>query len=117
MEDRARILEDRIEDLAREIAETINQATDVPGRPDIRGELKDFAIHLLQDSVVTAEPAAEVVTSSDATFNPLGMGIPLFFAGCVLVFLFPPVGMMMFAGSIVMIVWGLLASMRRRVRR
>ena len=114
MEDRARILEDQVEDLTRAIAKTINEA-DVPGRPGIRAELKDFAISLLQDSVVPPEPEPiEGVESGKATFNPLAMGIPLFFAGGVLIFLFPPVGMMLFAASVVMIVWGLATSMFTR---
>ena len=84
MEDRARILEDQVEDLTRAIAKTINEA-EVPGRPGIRSELKDFAISLLQDSVAPPEPeAVEAVESGNATFNPLAMGIPLFFAGGVL---------------------------------
>jgi hypothetical protein len=114
MEDRARILEDQVEDLTRAIANTINGA-DVPGRPAIRSELKDFAISLLQDSVVAPEPeVVDAVESGNATFNPLAMGIPLFFAGGVLIFLFPPVGMMLFAASVVMIVWGVATSMVTR---
>ena len=114
MEDRARILEDQVEDLTRAIANTINGA-DVPGRPAIRAELKDFAISLLQDSVVPQEPeAVEAVESGNVTFNPLAMGIPLFFAGGVLIFLFPPVGMMLFAASVVMVLWGLATSMFTR---
>jgi hypothetical protein len=44
------------------------------------------------------------------------MGIPLFFAGVVLFFLFPPVGMMLFVASVLMMVWGLVASMVTRGR-
>jgi hypothetical protein len=114
MEDPARILEDRVEDLTRAIAQTINGA-DVPERPQIRAELKEFAISLLQEAILSPEPAAvAVVENGKATFNPLAMGIPLFFAGAVLLLLFPPVGMMLFAASVVMIVWGLVASMVMR---
>ena len=110
MDDRARILEDRVEDLARELAEAINGA-EVPGRPSIRGELKDFAISVLEDAVVSpATVVVATVETAGARFNPLAMGIPLLFAGGVLVFLFPPVGMMLFAASAVMIVWGLAVS-------
>lgn len=111
MEDRARILEERIEGLARGIIEAINEA-EVSGRPDIRAELKDFAIGLLQDASVPAQPVdAAASETSDEKFNPLGIGIPLFFAGVVLFFLFPPVGMMLFAAAAVMVVWGLMASL------
>jgi hypothetical protein len=115
MEDRARTLEDRVEDLTREIATTINEA-DVPERPEIRTELRDFAIALLKDSIVLPEAMTVAAEGIGKTFNPLAMGIPLFFAGAVLIFLFPPVGMMLFVASVVMIGWGLVTSMvvRRR---
>jgi len=115
MEDRARILEDRVEDLTRMIANTINEA-EVPERPEIRAELRDFAINLLKESVVPPEPVVVGPADGGATFNPLAMGIPIFFAGGVLIFLFPPVGMMLFAASVVLIVWGLATSMMPRRR-
>lgn len=115
MEDRARTLEDRVEDLTRAIANTINEA-EVPERPDIRAELRDFAINLLKESVVPPEPVLVSAGDGGATFNPLAMSIPLFFAGGVLFFLFPPVGMMLFAASVAMIVWGLATSMMTRRR-
>src|SRR5437899_9462452 len=113
MEDRARILEDRVEDLTRAIAQTINDAV-LPERPAIRAELKEFAINLLQESVIAPEPVAVATVGSEKAFNPLAMGIPLLFAGGVLIFLFPPVGMMLFAGSVVMIGWGLVVAVVRR---
>jgi hypothetical protein len=114
MEDPARILEDRVEDLARELVVTINGA-DVPGRPNLRGDLRDFAISLLQDSIASSEPA-ELTRGAETErgFNPIAMGIPLFFAGGVLFFLFPPVGMMLFAASGAMIVWGVMVSLVAR---
>ena len=113
-EDPARVLEDRVEDLARELVVTINQA-DVPGRPNLRGDLRDFAISLLQDSIVPTE-AAEMTPRADRErgFNPIAMGIPLFFAGGVLFFLFPPVGMMLFAVSGAMVVWGVVVTLVAR---
>ena len=114
MEDPARILEDRVEDLARELVVTINGA-DVPGRPSLRGDLRDFAISLLQDSIVPSEPAeSRPGAETERGFNPIAMGIPLFFAGGVLFFLFPPVGMMLFAASGAMIVWGVMVSLVAR---
>ena len=113
MENPARLLEDRVEDLTRAIAQTINGA-EVPERPEIRAELKEFAINLLKESIPSSEPTAVVAENESARFNPLAMGIPLFFAGTVLVFLFPPVGMLLFAASLMMIVWGLVTSMMMR---
>jgi len=114
MDDRARILEDRIEDLARALADTINEA-EVAGRPGIRGELRDVAISVLQDGVALPEP--ESVTAPETAgepFNPLAMGIPFVLLGVVLFFLFPPVGMALLAAAAAMIVWGLLASLWTR---
>src|SRR5436190_9837711 len=106
MSDRAGTLEDRVESLARELADTINEA-DVPGRPGIRSELRDVAISVLQDGVVYPEPEPVVAPETGGeSFNPLGMAIPLLLAGVVLLFLFPPVGLFLLAAAAVMIVWG-----------
>ncbi len=114
MEDLARILEHRVEGLARALADTINEA-EVPGRPGFRGELRDVAISVLQDGVALPErDGIGEHATTDAPFNPLGMGIPLFFAGAVLFFLFPPVGLALLAASAAMIVWGMLASLWSR---
>ena len=100
--------------MTRTIVETIN-AAEVPERPGIRAELKDFAISLLQDSIVPAEPpAVDAIETAGEKLNPIAMGIPLFLAGGVLIFLFPPVGMMLFAASAGMVVWGLVASLVTR---
>jgi hypothetical protein len=115
MDERARILETRVEDLTREIVRTINEA-EVPGRPEIRAELKDFAVELLADGVATA-PAPAVIApaaAAPAPFNLIGMSIPLVFAGVVLLFLFPPVGLALFAASALMVVWGLVGMVVRR---
>jgi hypothetical protein len=114
MEDRARVLERRIEDLTREIAKTISDA-EVAGPPGIRGELRDFVITLLNEALGSAEVAAAVPITNDATpFNPIGMGIPILLAGVVLLFLFPPVGISLFAVAVALIAWGLVASLVTR---
>src|SRR3990172_4199028 len=106
MENLVRIVEEKVEGLARAIAEAINEV-EIAGQPGVRAELKDFAISVLEDALVPVEPAAvTTVNRAEARFNPLGMGIPLFFAGGVLIFLFPPVGAMLFVASAVMVVWG-----------
>jgi|SRR6185295_8109021 len=113
MEDPARVLEDRVEDLARELVVTINGA-EVSGRPHLRGELRDFAISLIQDSIAVEPDEVAPRAAPDHGFNPIAMGIPLFFAGGVLFFLFPPVGMLLFVASGAMIVWGLMVSLVAR---
>jgi hypothetical protein len=114
MSDRAGTLEDRVESLARELADTINEA-EAPGRPGIRNDLRDVAISVLQDVVVPLEPEpVSGPATADASFNPLGMAIPMLLAGVVLLFLFPPVGLFLLAAAAVMIVWGLITSLWSR---
>ena len=69
------------------------------------------------DSAGTKAPKAappEAPPSASGTFNPLGIGIPLVLMGGVLVFLFPLVGLLMFAAAAVMIVWGVGATLLAR---
>jgi len=114
MDDRVALAERRVEELAREIVKTINEAEDA-GSPGVRSELKDFTIGLLNDALETAEIVRpEQTGSDDVPFNPVGMAIPVFGAGAVLFFLFPPVGILLFGAAVVMIVWGVVASLVRR---
>jgi|SRR5579862_1379770 len=106
--------EERVIALAREIAETINAGT-VEGR-DV---LREMAVGLVRDGVEVGEPAAphDPLPSTTGTFNPFGIGIPLILMGGVLVFLFPPVGLLMFAAAAVMIAWGVVATLLTRTSR
>ena len=62
---------------------------------------------LERDSEVAAEPAAAPVRQRS---NPLAMAIPLFMMGCVTIFLFPPVGLLLFALSGVLVIVGIGTS-------
>jgi hypothetical protein len=95
--------------LAREIAETIN-AGPIEGR-DV---LREMAVNAVRDQVQIIEPERAPSDSKSAPFNPIGIGILLLFMGAVLVFLFPPVGVLMFAAAGVMVVWGVVASLVAR---
>ena len=103
--------EAQVEALARELADTINA-----GQVEGRERLREVALSLLRDEVRLSEPVAapESVPAATGTFNPFGIGIPLILMGSVLVFLFPPVGLLMFAFAAVMIVWGIGATLLRR---
>jgi len=106
-----RAQEARVVALAREIAETINAGT-VEGR-DV---LREMAVNLVRDGVQINEPEtpAGAPASGTGTFNPIGIGIPLILMGGVLVFLFPLVGLLMFAAAAMMIVWGVAATLFAR---
>jgi hypothetical protein len=103
--------EAEVEALARELADTIN-AGQVQGRE----RLREVALGLLRDEVRLTEPLPATVPAGSTTnsFNAFGIGIPLFLMGSVLVFLFPPVGLLMFAAAAVMIAWGVGTTLLRR---
>jgi hypothetical protein len=95
----------RVEALAREIADTINA-----GSAEGRESLRESVVSVLRDDVqLDDERADEPVQSPPrptGSFNSFGIGIPLILMGTVMVFLFPPVGLLMFAAAAVMIAWG-----------
>ena len=103
--------EARVEALAREIADTINA-----GQVEGREQLREVALSLLRDEVRLSEssPTPASPPAGPGTFNAFGIGIPLFLMGSVLVFLFPPVGLLMFAAAAVMIAWGIGTTLLRR---
>ena len=100
-----------MEALARELADTINA-----GQVEGRERLREVALSLLRDEVRLSEPVPPSVPAAapPGSFNPFGIGIPLILMGSVLVFLFPPVGLLMFAAAAVMIVWGVGATLLRQ---
>ncbi len=99
-----------MEALAREIADTINA-----GQVEGRERLREVALGLLRDEVHVTEPLPAVLQPpAVGTFNPFGIGIPLILMGGVLVFLFPPVGLLLFAAAGVMIAWGVGTTLLRR---
>ena len=107
-EKETQVLEEKIEDLTREISRLISTA-ETKGRE----ELREYAISLLQGEI-EAGPVVEVVAAalgSTNPFNPLGISIPLFLIGGILLFLFPPVGVILLAAAVVMGVWAVLWSL------
>ena len=93
----------RVEQLARELAEAINDA-EGGGRVVMR----DYAIDLLRDSVgseVDDPPAAAVPANAKAPVNPFALGIPFLLIGVVLTFIFTPVGVaLLFIGTVTCLV-------------
>jgi hypothetical protein len=103
-------VEDRVEQLAAEIASLIDRAG-----VDERRDLRDLAIGVLRERVGDADSQPAVpATAPTPAFNPLGIGLPLLLVGGVLVFLFPPVGLLILLFAAVMLVWGLVAAVRFR---
>ncbi len=115
VEDRA--ADDRIAALARELATAIKEE-----RRGGRGELRDYAIDVLRESVAEdageAQPALATVAAV-APLNPFGLGLPLLLAGAVLAGIFPPVGLLLLAGGILACAAGVVMALfgaRRRAR-
>ena len=102
-------LDVRVDRLARELARTINA-----GVMEQRVQLRETAIHLLRDEVevVVGQAAPSSLPSHD--FNAFGIAIPLFLVGAVMIILFPPVGLLLFAAAVVMMAWGLGAVVLHR---
>ena len=75
-----------------------------------------WRVSLVRDGVQVDERRRRQTGTASATgtFNPFGIGIPLVLMGGLLVFLFPPVGLLMFAAAAVMIAWGVGATLLAR---
>ena len=94
--------------LARQLADEINA-----GGAEGRELLRDIAVGTLRDEVVTVEPVVQDTVRA-GSFNPFGIGIPLLLVGGLLVFIFPPVGLLLFGVAIVALAWGVLAALFTR---
>lgn len=109
--------EDRVEELARELAERLRS---MPNRQ----ELTDYAVSLLKESnedAGTAEQAAAMVerAARNDPFNPIAFAIPLLVIGAVLCatgILFG-IGLAVIGIAVLMVLWGLIVAFFGRFRR
>ena len=95
----------RVEHLARQLAQVINA-----GVGEEREQLREMAVHVLRDEgeLVASVAPAEEVRPPQAS-NPFAIAIPLVLVGGVMLILFPPVGLLLFAAAGMMMLWGLVA--------
>lgn len=101
-------LERRVETLASEIADLINTSNGAE-----RNDLRDLVLSIVREDVRIGDEGVQApgVTPVHAQpFSPLVMGIPVFLMGCVMVVLFPPVGLLLFAASFLLVGWGIVMS-------
>jgi hypothetical protein len=106
-EEHSQELEEKIEDLAKELSGLINAAGTTG-----RDELRDYAISLLQgetETTVVEEPPPADKTASP--FNALALAIPFFLIGAFLLLLFPPVGVFLVVVALMMALWGGLSAL------
>jgi hypothetical protein len=103
-------LERRVEALAGEIAELINSSKGAAERSDLR----DLALSIVREEVQIGEGTPigrEAPGGAPKSFNTAAMGIPVFLTGAVLVPLFPPMGLLLLATALGLILWGVAASL------
>jgi hypothetical protein len=93
------VVETDVERLAREVVRVING-----GPEEERETLRELAVAVLRDEVQIVSSTAHAPTAG--TFNLFGIAIPLFLMGLVLVFLFPPIGLVCVAAATLTVVWG-----------
>lgn len=111
-EERSQDVEERIEDLTKELSELIN-ASGAKGRD----ELRDYAISLLQGETETSTvEAAPAPTNASSAFNPFALAIPFFLIGAFLLLLFPPIGLFLILGAVIMMIWGGLVALLPKKR-
>ena len=77
--------------------------------------MRELALTIVREEVRTkeqdAEPApAAAIAAARKHSNPLAMAIPFFMMGCVTIFLFPPVGLLLFGLTGVLVVVGVIVS-------
>lgn len=99
-------LQQRVETLAGEIAGLINTSDGTE-----RNNLRDLALSIVREEVrsgeeTSQEPGAAAPTA--APFSPILMGVLVFLMGCVMVVLFPPVGLLLFGVAFLLAGWGLV---------
>jgi len=106
-------VDERIDQLTRELAEAINEA-EAEGRVVMR----DYAIDLLRDEVETQAqaPADGTVSRSSPPLNPFALGIPVLLIGVVLTFIFTPVGVALLLLGTLTCVIGVLMAVARSAR-
>lgn len=108
--------EQRVEDLARELADRLRGMKN-------RQELTDYAVSLLRESAEDAGQAEQAASSAARSargdpFNPIAFGIPLFVVGAVLcatgILIGPGLGVI--AIALLMVLYGVLAALWGRPR-
>jgi len=90
-----------VERLAREVVRVINT-----GPEGERETLRELAVAVLRDEVQIVNYPRSADAPTLGTFNFFGIGIPLLLMGAVLVFLFPPIGLVCFAAAALTFVCG-----------
>jgi hypothetical protein len=106
-----RELDQRVEDLARQLADVVNAGG------ESRQDLRDYAIGLLREETErddATEATPNTKTHAAPQFSPLAFAILVGLISLPLLLLFPPLGMGLFGMAVVMGIWGLVDILFRR---
>ena len=84
--------------------------------PEVRGDLRDYAIELLKEETGQADVAHDPVGTNPPPFNPLAIALLLVLAALPLLLsiVFAPVGLAVLVIAAIMGIWGVVATMFRR---
>lgn len=85
--------------------------------PEIRGDLREYAIELLKEETEQSDVAHQPVASATPPpFNPLAIALLLVLAALPLLLsiVFAPVGLAVLVIAGIMAMWGVIATMFRR---
>ncbi len=99
-------IEKRAEQLALRLARLLNE---VPGHD--REALRELLVERLREETEPIERPEGRGERRAGDFNPLGIGIPVFLVGAVLLVIFPPVGLLLLAAAGALVVWGLAVTL------
>jgi len=106
-----RELDQRVEDLARQLADVVNTAG-LESRQDLR---ESAFCRLTDEPLRDALPAATAAPAPHAPqFSPLAFAILIGLVSLPLVLLFPPLGLGLFGMAVVMGIWGLIDTFFHR---
>ncbi len=108
---RQRELDQRVEDLTRQLADVVNAAG------ESRQDLREYAIGLLREETErddAPEAVSHTETHAAPKFSPLAFAILVGLISLPLLLLFPPLGMGLFGMAVVMGIWGLIDIFFRR---
>lgn len=96
--------------MAREIARLVNEAPAAE-----REELRAYAVGLVREEIRGTEEVGEPDDAEprppSGGFSPIGMAIPVVMVGGFLFFLFPPIGLLLFAVAGFLVMWGIVATL------
>jgi len=108
---RQRDLDQRVEDLTRQIADLVNTAGS-----ESRQHLREYAIDLLKEETERDDtaPPTSGQTQATANFSPLAFAILLGLVALPLVLLFAPLGLGLLGVAFLMGIWGVIDTFFRR---